>query len=372
MNLRVRRVDTGQDLDRFVRLPHDIYRHDPNWVPPLRADVKKTLTPGRNPYWQHAARELFLAERNGRTVGRIAAIVDEGYNRSHRSATGFWGFLETVDDPEVTRALFDATAAFARGHGMKDLYGPANPSLNDEAGLLIGPFDSPPMLKMAYNPEYYARLVEDAGFVKIKDLFAYIVDLNRPLPEKLDRVMRKLKQKRGLDVRSLDPAHLSRDLKFIKEIYNDAWSHNWDFAPMTDAEIDDIAAGLRPLLVPDFCPIVFSRGEPAGMCLMFPDYNELLKKLNGSLYPFGWLRFALGRRRIRQSRLWALGIKRKFHNLGYDSLLYYEAFGALRRRGYVRSEVSWILEDNVYIIRPIEMWNGRVYKTYRVYRRPLC
>jgi hypothetical protein len=367
----VRRVESKADLARFIHLPHDIYRGDRNWVPPLRADVAKTLTPGRNPYWEHARRELFLAERDGRAVGRIASIVDDGYNRHHASAVGFWGFFESVNDPGVAGALFDAAASFARERGMRELYGPANPSINDEAGLLIGPFDSPPMLKMAYNPAYYVDLVEAAGSQKVKDLYAYIVDLDRQLPEKMQRVMLKLKQKPGIEVRPIDEAHLDRDLGFIKEVYNDAWSSNWDFAPMTDAEIADLAGSLKPLLVPDFCPIVFLRGDPAGMCLMFPDYNEVLRRMGGAMLPLGWLKFLLGRGSIRQSRLWALGLKRRYHNLGLDSLMYFEAFGALKRRGYVRSEVSWILEDNIHIIRPIEMWGGRIYKTYRVYRRPV-
>jgi hypothetical protein len=154
-------------------------------------------------------------------------------------------------------------------------------------------------------------------------------------------------------------------------VYNDAWSRNWDFAPMTDAEIDDLARQLRPIVRPELCPMVFINGEPAAMCVALPDYNQILKKLNGSMLPLGWLTFLLNRNRVTRGRLWALGVRRRFHKLGLDALLYYEAFLGARRLGYSDAELSWILEDNVSIIRPIELWRGRIHRTYRVYRLPL-
>ncbi len=369
--LTVREVNTGPDLDRFVRLPFRIYEEHPNWVPPLVDDVKNTLTPGRNPFWAHAERKLFLAEQDGLAVGRIAAIIDRNYNEYHHSAIGFFGFFESVDDAEVAGALLEAASRYCREHGMSTLYGPANPSLNDEAGLLVDGFDSPPMIRMPYNPEHYIQLIEGAGFTKVKDLYAFLMSIDRPVPEKLQRVMERLKKKPGLEVRPVNLAHLDRDLAYIREVYNDAWSQNWDFAPMTEEEIAGLAQQLRPIIVPGLCPLVFYRGEVAGMCVGLPDYNQVLWHLKGNLFPFGWLKFLTMRRRITQGRLWALGVKRKFHNLGFDSLLYYEAFMTGRKLGYTRGEMSWILEDNIDIIRPIEMWGGRVYKTYRIYQKSL-
>ena len=368
----IRKAEGDADLDRFVKLPFTLYRTDPFWVPPLLTDARNTLTPGRNPFWGHAERELYLAERDGKTVGRIAATYDRNYNDFHKSAIAFWGFLESADDDDVARALFDAAAAFARRNNCTALYGPANPSMNDESGLLIGPFDSPPMLKMSYNPPFYARLVESCGFAKVKDLYAYIVDLARPIPEKMQRVMLKLKQKRGLVVRPVNLKHLEQELRAVKEVYNDAWSRNWDFAPMTDDEIGDLARQLRPLIEPALCPLVFYNDEPAGMCVALPDYNAVLRHLNGRLFPIGWLKFMILKRSINQARLWALGVKCRFHNLGFDSLLYYECFLGMQRLGYKQAEVSWILEDNIHIIRPIEMWAGRLYKTYRIYQRSVA
>lgn len=364
-------VHSSTDLKRFIGLPYTLHRDDPNWVPPLRSDARATLTPGRNPFWNHAQRELFLAEHDGRVVGRVAAIVDRNHNDYRKSKTGFFGFFESIDDPDVAAALIEAAASYCRELGMTELYGPANPSLNDEAGLLIGPFDSSPMIKMSYNPEYYIRLLEQQGFVKVKDLYAFIIDINQQLPDKLIRVMESLKQRKGLEVRQADLRNLPRELAIIKEIYNDAWANNWDFAPMTEEELDEMARQLRPILKPELCLLVFRNGEPAAMSIGLPDYNQVLKRMGGRMLPFGWLKFLLGRRRINQTRLWALGVKRKFHNLGYDALLYYQSFVGGRKLGFDWGEVSWILEDNEAIIRPIRMLGGEIYKTYRVYQRSL-
>ena len=340
-------------------------------MPPLINDAKSALTPGKGPFWEHGERELYLAERDGETVGRIAGIHDRNYNNVRKSGIAFWGYFESVDDVEVARALFDAAAAYGRRQNCTQLYGPANPSINDESGLLVDPFDSPPMIRMSYNPPTYPRLVEACGFVKAKDLLAYIIETATPVPEKLQRVMTKLKEKPGLTVRPIDLSEVKRELAYIKEVYNDAWSENWDYTPMTDAELDDLARQLKPLVEPALCPMVFYKGEIAGICVALPDYNIVLKHMNGRLGPIEMIRFLFLKKKIDQGRLWALGVKRKFHSLGFDSLMYYESFTGARRLGYKRGEVSWILEDNFAIIRPIQMMGGRVYKTYRIYQRPL-
>ncbi|MEO0080571.1 MAG: N-acetyltransferase, partial [candidate division WOR-3 bacterium] len=281
----IRRVVSGSDLERFIRFPFRLYQDDPYWIPPLRSDLANTLTPGRNPFWEHAERALYLAERGGVEVGRIAAIIDHNYNKYHKTAIGYFGYFESVDEPQVAEMLFDAVAEFCRARGMEVIYGPANPSMNDEAGLLVGPFDGPPYIKMSYNFPYYPRLLEHCGFSKVKDLYAYDIPMTQPVPRKLIHVMERLKRKPGLVVRPVDLKHLARDLKFIKEVYNDAWSENWDFAPMTDEEIDSLARQLKPIIQPGICPLVFYQGEPAGMCIALPDYNQVLKRLKGSLWP---------------------------------------------------------------------------------------
>jgi hypothetical protein len=368
--ITIRKVESAADLDRFVKFPFRLYRSDPNWVPPLIGDAKRTLTPGRNPFWDHAQRELYLAVRDYEVVGRVAAIYDPDYNRLRDSRVAYFGFFEVEDDIAVAQALFAAAKAFARSRGADTVYGPANPSLNDEVALLIGPFDSPPMVKMSYNPPYYRQLIEESGFTKVKDFHAYAIRTDAPVPEKLQRVMAKLREKPELTVRPADLDHAEREIGLIREVYNDAWSDNWDHVPMTEDEIADLARQLKPLVRPETCPFVFYKGEIAGVCVTLPDYNQVLRKMNGRLFPFGWFTFLARRGRIDQARLWALGVKRKFHNLGFDSLLYYESFMGARRLGYKWGEVSMILEDNVSIIRPILMWGGKLYKTFRVYQSP--
>lgn len=364
-------VRSRQELDRFVKVAFTVYRDFPNWVPPLKSSVRKTLTPGQNPFWNRAERELFIAVRDNRDVGRIAAIVDSNYNRYRNTTTGLFGFFECLEDDAVAAALFEAAGEWCRTRGMNRMLGPANPSVNDETGLLVEGFDSPPFIKMSYNPEYYADMVEAAGFSKAKDLHAYIAPVNQPLPRKVERVIERLKRRKGIRVRLLDMKRLKTELELIKDIYNDAWADNWDFAPMSNDEIDDLAAQLKPLAEPALCPIVEYNGEPAAMAVGLPDYNQVLHHLNGSLVPFGWIKFLTQRRRITQVRVWALGVKQKFQSLGLDALLYYESRRGAQKLGYDWGEVSWILEDNEAIIRPIRMMRGRRYKTYRVYDRAL-
>jgi hypothetical protein len=366
-----RRVETRTDLDSFAKLPFRLYRNDPCWVPPLISDLKNTLTPGRNPFWNHAERELFLATRNGTVVGRIAAIVDRNYNSYHESKLAFFGYFETENDPEVANVLLDTATVFARARGLTSVYGPANPSLNDEVAMLIDPFDSPPMVKSTYNPAYYPKLVEGAGFSKVKDFYAFGMDAAQPIPEKFERVVKLLRARPDITIMHPDIKNLKPALDLIKQVYNDAWSKNWDFAPMTDEEIEGLARQLRPLIIPDFVSMVLCKGEIAAMSIGLPDYNQVLKKMNGRLFPFGWLTFLFARRRINQARLWTLGVMQKFRNLGFDALLYYDSLLAARKHGFRRGELSMILEDNVPIIRPITNLGARIVKTYRVYQRPV-
>jgi hypothetical protein len=366
-----RKVETRSDLDRFVKLPFRLYRNDPNWVPPLVSDLKKTLTPGSNPFWNHAERELFLAMRDGTAVGRVAAIVDRNYNEYHESKLAFFGYFEAENDPEVAGALLDAVDGYARARRLTDVYGPANPSLNDEVAMLIEPFDSPPMIKSSYNPAYYPKLVEGIGFTKVKDFYAFGMDSDLPIPEKYERMARLLGERPEIDIQHPDARDLRPALDLIKQVYNDAWSKNWDFAPMTDEEIEDLARQLKPLIIPDFISMVLYRGEIAAMSIGLPDYNQVLKKMSGRLFPFGWLTFLTQKRRINQARLWTLGVMQKFRHLGFDALLYCDSIMAARKHGFKHGELSMILEDNLPIIRPIMNLGARIVKTYRVYQRPV-
>jgi hypothetical protein len=365
----VHKVESAADLDRFVKLPFRLYRDDPNWVPPLISDIKNTLNTGRNPFWKHAERELFLARRDGKVLGRVAAIVDRNYNDYHQSKLALFGYFETENEPEVAGALLDAVAGYARARGLETIYGPANPALNDEVGMLVEPYDSPPMVKSSYNPAYYPKLVEGLGFTKVKDFYAFGLNADQPIPEKYERMVKLLRTRPEIELRHPDTKNLKPALDLIKQVYNDAWSKNWDFEPMTDEEIEDLARQLKPLIIPDFIWLVLYKGEIAAMSIGLPDYNQVLKKMNGRLFPFGWLKYLIEKRRIDQARLWTLGVLHKFRHQGFDALLYYESIMAARRHGFKRGELSMILEDNVPMIRPITNLGARIVKTYRVYQR---
>lgn len=349
-------------------MPWKIYQDDPYWVPPLISDFKNTINKYKNPFFCHAERELFIAYKNNEPVGRIAAIIDYNYCKYHENSIGFFGFFESINDQLVADRLFTAATKFLKSKLMKEMYGPANPSMNDECGLLIDGFDSSPMIKMAYSPTYYRTLIENAGLTKVKDLYAYIIAVQREAPEKLVRVIETLKARPEIKVRYINLRNLKEELTKIKEIYNNAWSKNWDFTPMTEAEIDAYAKVLKPLIVPEIVPIVEVNGEPAGMSIGLPDYNQVLKRLNGKLFPFGFIKFLKYKNKITNARLWALGVQDKFRNMGIDALLYYETFVGAKKKGYKWGEVSWILEDNISIIRPILLWDAKLYKIYRIYK----
>jgi hypothetical protein len=364
----IRPVANKADLKAFIRLPFDLYQGDPNWVPQLNSDVAETLSAEKNPFFQHAEREFFLAELKGKPVGRIAAVIDRNYIAHHKENCGFFGFFETENNYEVAVALFDQARSWLRAKGMTKMRGPGNPSLNDEAGMLYEGFDSPPVVKMTYNPPFYMDFCNRYGMTKAKDYYAYYARIPDKAPEKMTRVMERLKKRAGITVRQLDPKHLDREVKLIKEVYNDAWSRNWDFSPMTEAEIDDMARKLKMLIVPEIVPCVEINGEVAGVAVSLPDYNQVLKSMGGKL---NVIKFLLNRGKIDGFRLWALGVKYEFHMYGLDSLLYYETLMGAHKKGYKWCEVSWILEDNVSIIRPIEMWGCKLYKKYRIFENPV-
>lgn len=365
-----------RDLNRFFDVADRIYRDDRNWVPPLRDDVAKVFAE-KNPFFRHAEIELFVARRNGEDAGRIAAILDRHHNEFHGEKTGFFGFFESVNDRSVSDALLDTAANWARRRGMGVLRGPANPSLNDEAGLLVEGFDTPPVLMMTYNPRYYVDLIEAFGFRKAKDLLAYWFEI---APEPLSRFARInerfRKRNRDIEVRKVSKGSLKADLPKIREVYNEAWEKNWGFVPMTPEEMDFMAARLKPLLDENFLFIGETRRldgslEPVAFMLCLPDYNTAIQPLRGRLLPLGWLKFLLGLRKIKTLRVVTLGLKREYRMRGIQSIMFEEGLKACLKRGLTGCEVSWMLEDNDLVLRSVRLWGGRHYKTYRMYDKVL-
>jgi GNAT superfamily N-acetyltransferase len=368
---------SGGDLREFVELPFRIYQEDADWAPPLRSDVRWILDEAKNPFWKHATRKLFLARRDGRVVGRIAAIADREHNRVHEDRTGFFGFFECENDPEAAKALFTAAEGAVREllPGCDRLRGPVNPSMNEEVGALIPAESDPgiPFLMMTYNPAYYLDLFSAADFAKEKDLVAILAPVDDRSLGRLGRIAEgvRRREKGGLAVRPIRMDRFAEDLAIVKEIYNRAWEKNWGFVPMTSEEIDAMAKKLKPLLYAPWVLFVELNGTPVAFHLAIPDYNLVLNKLGGSLFPFGWLKFLLLKGKINRSRTMALGVLPEYRKRGFDAVLYYEAMKEGVRIGTKWAEFSWMLEDNLDILRPLEVFGGRVYRRYRIVSRPV-
>ncbi len=363
---------TPREVSRFLNVSYGIYRNDPHWVAPLLLDLKKVFT-NVNPLFQHAEMQLWIAQRDGRDVGRIAGILDQHHNQTHSEQTAFFGFFECENNPGTNQQLFAAVQAWARQKGVRRLLGPMNPTTNDECGLLVDGFDSPPQLMMTYNPRYYVDLITAEGFVKAKDLLAYHINVAGIPRARLERIAAKTRQRSPqFRFTAVRRKTLVADLVKIKEVYNAAWQDNWGFIPMTDAEIDFLAARLKPLLVEGLVWIAEAAGEPVGFMLTLPDFNEALKPLRGRLVTpkiFSVLPYVLGRRVPTSCRVVTLGVKAEHRNRGVEAVMLAEGLMTSLRLGFKTAEASWILEDNVMMRRLLEPFGGRVYKTYRIYER---
>jgi GNAT superfamily N-acetyltransferase len=368
-------VQSAQDRNAFIQFPYQLYREDPNWVPPLIMERKDFLDPRKNAWFEHGSVELFLARRNGEVVGRIAAVNDPNYNRFHGSSLGFFGMFECVDDGSVARGLFDVAARWSKAHGFTSMLGPVNFSTNYECTVLVEGFDAPPAVLMAYNPRYYPTLYEACGFRKAKDVWAWELSSSVPPPEKVVRIAEKVRQREGVVVRPIKLKEFGREVKRVKQIYNQAWEKNWGFVPMTDAEFDQMAREMKQLVVPDLVLLAEVKGEPVGFSMTVPDANIALKAAGGRLtrygLPIGLAKLLLASRRIKWLRLILLGLVPGYRKRGIDAILYLDTIRAAKRLGYTGGEISWTLEDNDLINRAIEAMGGRKYKTYRFYERPL-
>ena len=334
-------------------------------------DVKKRLDPKKNPFFSHAAAELFLAERGGRIVGRIAAIVDERHNEIHRDDVGFFGWFECENDPEAAAALIDSAREWVKKKGRGRLRGPVNSSLNEECGLLVNGFDRPPVMMMPYNPPYYEPLVVASGLRRVMDLHSFHLPVMSFGADRMERIVAKVKAREGATVRPFDMKDFEGELERLKRIYNDAWTENWGFVPLTDAELDAMARDLKPILEPRLASFVEVNGEPIGFSLVLPNINEILKTMNGRLFPFGIFKLLFGAKKIPSIRLIAMGVKKDWHMRGLDAVLYYDAFVASRDLGKTWSDIGWVLDTNQVMINTIERIGGTKYKTHRLFEGPV-
>jgi GNAT superfamily N-acetyltransferase len=370
-SVTVRRVASKRDETAFIKLPWAIYAGDPNWVPPLLMDRRKLIDRKNNPFYRHAVMEMFLAERGGDRVGRIAAIVNDSHNREHGENIGFFGFFECVDDPAVANALFDAAADWLRGRGVSAMRGPASPSVNDEYGLLIDGF-TPPRILMAYNPPYYQGLVEGYGFAKAKDLYAYHLSQVRVAASKLARVADVIERRASVKIRTIDFGNFDAEVALLRELYTRGWERNWGEVPMDEDEFRYAAKDLKAIADPDLIIIAEVAGKPVGFGMTLPDLNQILiRNRRGWLLP-ALVRILLFRKRMDTVRIVILGVLPEYANAGVGSILFYETARHARVKGYDYGEASWVIEDNVMMTRGAEMMNAVRAKTYRVYQYPLA
>jgi GNAT superfamily N-acetyltransferase len=376
MSLTIRQITSKSDKLKFIRFLWDIYRADPNWVPPLEMDRMKLIDEKKNPFYHHADTAWFIAEENGKIVGRIAAIINHNHNSFHNDKTGFFGFFESINDANVAAKLFKAAENFLKSKGMTQVLGPVNPSTNDEAGLLIEGFDRPPVLLMTYNPRYYTDLIEGCGYSKAKDLYAWLLSTDTSRSEKLIRVTEAMQKRAGITIRSFNKKDFTNEVKRIKALYNSAWEKNWGFVPMNDAEFDFLAADLKQIYDPDLIFFAEKNGETIGFSLSLPDANQAFAA--GPRIPRGLMNLPIAlwnlltkKKAIDTVRILVLGVAKEHRGRGIDAMFYRKTIEAAEAKGYKYGEASWILEDNDMMNRAIEMMNGKKYKTYRVYGKGL-
>lgn len=363
-------VERRSELRDFIDLPWKIYAEYPRWVPPLKKEVRRLLDPGRHPFWEFSERILFLARRGSETVGRIAGIIDRHHNEFHGEQMGIWGFFECADDPEAAAALFSSVETWVRGKGMTFLRGPLSPSINYEAGLLIDGFDYPPALMMTYNPPYYPRLIESCGFSKEKELFSFMIDGEYRLPEWLDRLAERLAGKKGIHIRPFRLKDPVPELALVREIFNDCWSGNWGYVPLSDHETREIGKSMVQIADPDLAFFIYYEDDPAGVCVILPDVNPLLKRLNGHIGLAGLLKFLLYRREITGLRGLLFGIKEKYRQLGLPLVVFRHLYEVVRKNEKYRyMELGWTLEDNESINFLVEEAGARRHKKYCIYRK---
>ena len=373
----VRAVGTRRDLGAFIDLPYRLHAGDPLWAPPLRGEVRSALSRKRDPFFDHGDLALFLAEREGEVVGRVAAIPNTLHNETQQDRTGFFGFFECVEDQAVANGLLEATSGWAREQGHDRLLGPVSHSVNHECGLLVDGFETPSAMLMPRNPPYYAGLLERAGLRGAKDLWAFEVGSNDGvaplLPERAVRAMERIGKRQGVTLRPINMRRLDAEADRIREIFNACWADNWSFVPFTTREIRDMTHRLKPVITPELVPMVEKDGEAIGFGLAVPDLNHvLLRNRSGRTLP-GALRilWSLWRKKIPRIRILLLGVLPEHRGKGIDALIFHWIWSRGVARGVTWGEASWILADNAPMINALKRMGFSHYKTYRLYNQPL-
>jgi GNAT superfamily N-acetyltransferase len=378
MSIQIDRVENKKQLREFIKVAWKVYKDNPYWVPWLYHERLVFFDKQKNPFFEHAEADYFVARRNGEAIGSIAAILNHRHNEFHEENVAHFGIFEVMEDEEAALSLLETACDWARDRGVDKILGPMNLSTNDECGTLVDSFDSPPVVMMTYNPPYYVNFIESAGFTKAMDLWAWIAYVDQfinNVPEKLLKVIGKVKERYQLSLRNINLKDWDNEVARAHRIYNNAWEKNWGFVPMTDAEFQHLADGLKPVIDPRVAFIVEAAGEPVGFAISLPDVLQPL----GKIHPgpsviasyIGGAYMLLNKRSINGLRSIVMGVMEQYRRRGIDALLYYETALAAKASGYEWVEASWILETNEMMNRALEMLGAEIYKTYRIYEKTL-
>lgn len=368
-DIRIEKVSTKKDIKKFIFFPWQVYKDDSNWIPPLVMDFKEKINPKKNPFFENAGMDLFLAYKEDKVTGRIAAILDKNHNSFHNEKVVFFGLYESFNDLETARALLDKVIEWGKERGMEILRGPMNLSMNDECAFLLEGFDSPPVIMMPYNPPYYLDLMESCGLVKAKDLYAFYMTRDHKTKDKVDRVVEEVKKRTDIQLRKINLKKLDEETAKIRYVYNRGWEKNWGFVPWTDREMKYMARKLKQIADPNIVIIAEDNGRPVGFAFALPNYNEVIKKINGRLTPLGIMKFLFYKRKIKGIRAIVFGVIKEYRQTGLSYLLYSELEKNGKSQGYEWCETSWQLEDNDAINRFVVSVGGKVYKKYRIFEK---
>lgn len=374
--LRIVPVAGKAAIKRFIEVPNRVLAADPAWISPLLLERRMHLSPRTNPYFRHARWQAWMAVRGDTPVGRISAQIDDLQLQRYADATGFFGMLDAEDDADTFNQLLHTAEEWLREQGMRRVRGPFSLSINDETGVLVDGFDTPPVFMMGHARPYYAARIEQAGYHKAKDTLAFMVATDFKAPRVMQRLLAASMKR--IRIHPLDRAHFDENLEVLRDIFNDAWAGNWGFLPFTHEEFEDMGRSLKLLLVPELIQVAEVDGEPAGFIVAMPNINEIIRNFHGHLLPFGWAKLLWGLkvRFPHTARVPLMGVRRKFHDTRLGPGLAFLMIDTVRRhlaaRGVKDVETSWVLEDNAAMCDIIKAIGGVAYKRYRVYERALA
>lgn len=375
MSITIRETNLSykKDLKEFIELPWSIYKNDPHWVPPLKMALKDVLNLNKHPFYKTAKIKTWVAEKNNIVVGRIMAINNQAFNSFQKTSIGHFGFFESIDDQEVANQLFKVAETFLKSEGMTSVQGPMNPGTNYECGFLVNGFEDDPQIMMTYNPRYYLKQIETLGYSKTMDLLAYNINADFKMADIILRIADRTEKKSKVTYRNINKKNWTKEIDILFDIYNDAWEENWGFVPMTKEEFYHTAKDLKSIVDENLVQIAEVNGEAAGFILTLPDLNQVFKQIpNGNLLPTGIFKLIAPKKYINRVRVITMGIKKQYRKIGLETLLYkYNQIEILKNPRIKNIEMSWILESNLEMNKPLLTMGAKAYKSYRIFDKNL-